>query len=192
MASTAVMRSRAQASSMLWPGTAGCDRAKKPREETGSFSCWWQGQTLTVRIDHCGALERELAACPCSHEQTEPNCSQSLQQTPCQFDRHSSDPCQTRVPWLLPLGNAGEAKAGGSHGPSALSTAKQHSPSLLPRAGSRDPAHPETQIHCRMLSGKQEKGGARTQVDSAQLRALCPLAQQGGIGSRSGQIHPGN
>lgn len=67
-----------------------------------------------MSIDHCRAPERELTACPSSHEQTEPNCSQ-VPAAACQFDRHSSDPCETRVPSVLPLENEGEAKAGGSH-----------------------------------------------------------------------------
>lgn len=159
MASTAVMRSRAQACFMLWPGTTGCDRAKKPREGTGSFPCWWQGQTINVRIDHCGAWSDSSLLVPAAMTKLSPTAPRSLQQPHCQFDRHSSDPCETHVPVLLPLENEGEAGAVGGGGTLTLSTehGKAARPQHLPRAGHWDPAHPQTQIHCRMLSSGKEK-----------------------------------
>lgn len=108
-----------------------------------------------MRIDHCGALERELIACPCSHDKLSPTAPRSLQQPQCQFDRHSSDPCETHVPLLLPLENEGEAEGG------TLTLSTEHGkaarPQHLPRAGHWDPAHPQTQIHCRVISSGKEK-----------------------------------
>lgn len=135
---------------MLWPGTAGCDRAKKPREGTGSFSCWWQGQT------HCenrplwspGARARCLSLQPRANQaQLLPgpcsNLTVSLTDIPQIHVRLVSPHC---CPWKM----RGRPRQGGHTDPQHSNTAP---------ASCRDPAHPETQIHCGMLSAKQGKGG---------------------------------
>lgn len=73
---------------------------------------------------------------------------------------------------------------------------------LLPRAGSRKIARPETRTHCGTFMDKQGKGGGRTQVDPARLRDLCPpppsqpcreaLAAGGAASPGAVQIHLGS
>lgn len=146
----------------------GCDRAGKPWEGTRSFSCWWQGQTLTARIDHCRAPERELVPSATSKQNTLlpiPCSSSALSNPDCQLHRCSSDPRETHVH----LGAVPKKQRGGQGrgSPPALSTPDKAQPrpqllqsqlKLIPlRAGSQKKLthkHIPT-VGCSLPAGKR-------------------------------------
>lgn len=161
----------------------GCDRAGKPCEGTRSFSGWWQGQTLTARIDHFRAPERELVPSAPSKENTLlPNpCSTSAPSNPdCQPHRCSSDPHETRVHLGAVPKKQRKGRPRQGVPPSTEHPKEQPRPQLfqsqlkliLLRAGSQKKRTHKHVPKLRDVHCQQGKGSERTQTDPTQLRAL--------------------
>lgn len=100
--------------------------------------------------------ERSLLV-PAATSKLSPTAPRSLQQPHCQFDRHSSDPCEPHVPLLLPLENEGEAEVLG--GTLTLSTehGKAAQLQLLPswNPGSHSPRNMDPLWNAQWQAGKR-------------------------------------